>query len=266
MTRPDAPPGAGAASDFEETRLLGGRVICLQPKTGYRTAIDPVFLAAAIHAKAGERVLDVGSGTGAASLCLATRIQGVKITGLEIEPAYAALARKSAELNGLGQHITFIDGDLSAPPKLPDFREFDHVISNPPFVAAGRGRVPPDARKARATAESHVNLEDWIAFCLRMTRSRGTFTMIHRADRLQDILAATQGALGGIGVFPLWPNSQSGKDGLPGCASRVLVSGRKGVQTSMKLMRGLVLHDPDSQTYTREAQAVLNDAGALTLV
>ena len=71
--------------EYEVSRLLGGRVVCLQTKNGYRAAIDPVFLAAAIDANAGDRVLDVGSGTGAASLCLAARIPGVEITGIEIQ-------------------------------------------------------------------------------------------------------------------------------------------------------------------------------------
>lgn len=266
MKTPDTPAVASMEEDeYEETRLLSGRVICLQPKIGYRTAIDPVLLAAAVYAMPGDRVLDVGSGTGAASLCLAARIEGLNISGIEIEPAYAAIARKSAELNGMAKQITFIDGDVAAPPKLSEFREFDHVMSNPPFVEAGRGRVPPDARKARATAESHVCLADWISFCLRMTRSRGTFTMIHRADRLQDILAATHGALGDIVVFPLWPSAESKKGDTPISARRVLVAGRKGVQTPLKLSSGLVLHEPQGQVYTPEALAVLNNAGALNL-
>ena len=244
-------------SEYEETRLLDGRVVCLQPLNGYRTAIDPVFLAASIDASAGERVLDVGSGTGAASLCLASRVQGVEITGIEIQPGYADMARTSAKLSGLAEQINFITADLTELPKNREFREFDHVMTNPPYMEAGRGRVPPDKSKARATVESHVGLDLWISHCLRMTRSRGTFTIIHRADRLEHIMASITGILGHIIVYPLWPNQINSEHKEPISANRVIVSGRKGVKTPGIISSGMIIHDGDLRAYSREANSVL---------
>ena len=66
---------------WTEDKLLDGRVTFLQPRHGYRVAIDPVLLAAAVPARSGDRILDLGSGTGAASLCLAARLQDVHVTG-----------------------------------------------------------------------------------------------------------------------------------------------------------------------------------------
>lgn len=249
----------------DETRLLDGRVVCLQPKSGYRIAIDPVFLAAAIAAKPGDRVLDAGSGTGAASLCLAARVSDVKITGIEIQPEYAALARQSAHLNGRSQQPTFVDGDLAALPTTSDFREFDHVMTNPPYIENSRGRVPPDSGKARANIESHLNLKEWLSICIRATRSRGTVTIIHRADRLDHILAAMADKLGHIVVFPLWPGDPVGEDEKATRASRVLVSGRKGVNSLGELNKGMTLHRNPTGAYTKQANSILKDAKALNL-
>ena len=82
-------------------RFLDGRLTILQPKDGYRAAMDPVLLAAAIPAKAGERALELGCGAGVASLCLARRVPGLHVTGLEVQAAYADLARRNAEANGI---------------------------------------------------------------------------------------------------------------------------------------------------------------------
>ena len=251
---------------YEKTQLLNGRVVCLQSKNGYRAAIDPVFLAAAIDANAGDRVLDVGSGTGAASLCLATRVQGVKITGIEIQHEYAEMARKSADLTGVGKQINFITADLAMLPKSEDFREFDHVMTNPPYIMAGRGRVPPDNTKARATLESHVDLNQWIYHCLKMTRSRGMFTIIHRADRLEHIMSSITGVLGNIVVFPLWSGRINRGQNKSINANRIIISGRKGVKSPGVLSSGIALHTDKDGKYTCEADKILKYAQLLKIM
>ena len=250
---------------YEETQLLNGRVVCLQSKTGYRAAIDPVFLAAAIDANAGDRVLDVGSGTGAASLCLAARVQGVEITGIEIQPEYAEMARKSAGLTGVEKQINFITADLTALPTSEKFREFDHVMTNPPYIMEGKGRLPLDKTKARATLESNVALDQWIFHCLKMTRSRGIFTIIHRAERLEHIMASITGVLGNIVVFPLWPSRISRNKNKPISANRIIISGRKGVKSPGVLSSGMALHEGRDGRYTSEAYSILTHASLLKI-
>lgn len=240
-----------------EDKLLGGRVRILQPAEGYRAAIDPVLLAAAVPAAAGDRVLDVGAGTGAAALCLAARVSGVRVSGLEIDPGLAALAERSARLGGVAERVTFAAGDLLAPPEGLVAGSFDHVMANPPFIEAGRGRRPADPGKARSTVEGAAGLDDWLGFCLRMVRDKGTVTVVHRADRLDEVLAGLGGGLGGIVVLPLWPGR-----GMP--AKRVVVGGRKGARAPMRLDAGLVLHRPGGG-YTVEAEAVLRGAAGLEM-
>ena len=252
---PDGGAGTGALTD---DALLGGRVRLAQPREGHRAAIDPVLLAAAVPAKDGERVLDVGAGGGAAALCLAARLPGIRVSGIEREPDLVRLATDNARANGLDDRVEFLDGDVTAPPAGLAAGSFDHVMANPPFAEAGRGNRPPGEAKARATVEGTAKLADWAAFCTAMARPRGSVTMIHRADRLDAVLAAFGGRLGGTVVFPLWPGP-GGK-----AAKRVIVRGRKGSAAALRLLPGLVLHGPGG-AYTREAEEVLRHARALQL-
>ena len=125
--------------ELTEDAFLDGRVRLLQPIAGYRAATDPVFLAAACPARAGERVLDLGSGAGAAAFCLAARVPGVRVEGLERQPAYAALSERNAARNGVDWRVW--RGDVAAPPAELRQISFDHVITNPPFFGAEIVRV-----------------------------------------------------------------------------------------------------------------------------
>ena len=98
-----------------EDRLLGGRVTLLQPQGGLRAGHDAVLLAAAVPARAGDRVLELGCGSGAAFLCLAARVPDLTILAVEREPGLASLARQNAERNGLAGRVTVIEGDVAEP-------------------------------------------------------------------------------------------------------------------------------------------------------
>ena len=95
---------------LSDDKFIGGRLHLWQPLRGYRAATDPVFLAAACPAAAGESVLDLGCGAGAAALCLAVRVPEVVLSGLEVQPDYAMLARRNAERNGIVMDV--VEGDL----------------------------------------------------------------------------------------------------------------------------------------------------------
>jgi tRNA1(Val) A37 N6-methylase TrmN6 len=244
--------------DLTEDRLLGGRVRFGQPASGYRAAIDPVLLAAAVPAAAGDTVLDAGAGTGAASLCLAVRVPNCRIVGLEVQWALQRLASHNVMQNDLVRQVQMIAGDLDRPPPRLVGTVFDHVMTNPPHHPAATATASPSPERARASLEHQLDLADWLARCLRMLRPGGGLTLIHRADRLADALAALRGLLGDLVVFPLWPR--------PGDrpAKRILIQGRKGSRGPLRLARGLVLHDDDGR-YSAAAEAVLRHAKELVL-
>ncbi|MBK4718297.1 methyltransferase [Azospirillum sp. YIM DDC1] len=241
-----------AGSDAAFDTLLDGRVRLHQPQAGYRAAIDPVLLAAFTAAEAGERVLDVGTGTGAAALCLAVRVPGAMVVGLEKRAEAAAFARRNAALNGVDGRVSVLEGDLLAPPPGLVPGTFDRVMMNPPYLRAGAASVPPDAWKAAANVEGEAGLTDWVRFAAAMLKPRGTLTMVHRADRVDEILAALHGArFGSLTLVPLWP--KAGEE-----ARRLLLAARKGGRSPARFTAGLVLHGPDG-AYSARAQRILRD-------
>lgn len=246
-------------SERTDDTLLGGRVALSQPRTGYRVAIDAVLLAAAVVPRAGERILDAGCGTGAVGLCLLGREGAVpfEVVGLEAQPAYVALARENAERNRLGERYSIIEGDLARPPASLLASAFDQVVSNPPYLDGGAGTPSPDGATDRANRETALDLAGWIGRCLARLRPRGTLTLVQRADRLHEVLAALHGKAGDIVVLPLWP-------ALGEPARRVIVRTRKAVAGPMRLLPGLVLHGGAGK-YTAEAEAILRDAQPLAL-
>lgn len=243
---------AATDDDAPEDALLGGRVRLRQPEMGYRAAIDPVLLAAAVSPALGASVLEIGCGTGAALLCLAVRRPDLRLTGLEKLPQAAALARENLTLNSLADRAAVLEGCLLTPPAELAARAFDHVMMNPPYLAADRATPPPDPWKAAANVEGDARLVDWIAFARARLRPKGVLTLIHRAERLDEILAALAGGFGGVVTFPLWP--RAGED-----AKRVIVQATKGVKTPARLAAGLTLHD-ESGGYAAAAAAALNGA------
>jgi tRNA1(Val) A37 N6-methylase TrmN6 len=247
------------ADDLTDDHLLGGRLRFSQPARGYRVAIDPVLLAAAVPALPYQRVLDAGAGTGAASLCLAARAPECQILGLEVQRDLHRIASHNVRRNAFDRRVEMIQGDLEQPPPRLSAASFDHVMSNPPHLAAEETSLSPQRERALAHAETTMDLAGWLAACLRMLKPEGQLTLIHRADRLDELLAALLGRAGDVIVFPLWPVA----DGRP--AKRVLIQARKGARGPLRLTPGLVLHDRDG-SFSDVAEAVLRDGVALDLV
>lgn len=233
--------------------LLGGRVRFTQPATGYRAAIDPVLLAASLPC-ATRAALELGAGAGAASLCLAARCPGMSIHAVEIDPALAALARRNAADNGVADRVAVSVADIAAVG--PDaLGRFDAVFFNPPYLRGQAASPSPDPGKRRADIEAGGGLAAWIAAARRMLRARGQLRLIHRADRMHDILALLARGFGDIAVLPFWPRA-----GQP--ARRILVGARLGARGGTRLMAGLVLHGPDGG-FTPDAEAILREGAGL---
>jgi len=255
---PERPDASGRVDD-----LLGGRVHLRQPQTGYRTAIDPVFLAAAVPARAGERLLELGCGVAAAALCLLDRVerQGaerVTVTGLEIQTSLADLARLNAAANGREKGFRILRGDIKAPPPVLEPVSFDGVYFNPPYHPVVSTQASRDPSRATANQEGAGTLDDWLAAALKLLKPKGHLTLIQRADRLGEIIAGLQGRAGAIGILPLHSKPASP-------AKRILVCALKHSRAPMRLMPGMVVHRADG-SYSEGAQAVLRDGAGISLL
>ena len=236
------------SAGFSEDKFLNGRVIVRQPLTGFRSGLDAVMLAAAIPAQESDEVLELGSGAGAASLCLAKRT-GCSVIGLEIDQALAALADENAAENELPRAM-FTYGDIhDVPSQLR--RAFDHVMCNPPFHD-DEGRASPDQARALAL-QDRGSLGDWLKEGMRRVVSNGTFTTILRGDRIGEALVALGSY--GVSIFPLWPRRDAP-------AKRLIVQIVKSSRTPLAVLPGLVLHEGDGR-YTPAANMILRDGAAL---
>ena len=244
--------------DLSADGFLDGRLTIRQPRAGFRSATDAVLLAAAVPARPGDRVLELGCGAGVASLCLMWRLPGVEAHALERQPGYAALARSNAEANGL--RLSVVEGDLAAMPREVRAVDFDHVLANPPYFAARSGTAASDAGREAAQREE-TPLADWVEAGLRRLRPGGVLVMIQAADRLADLLAPLSGRAGAVRILPVAP--RAGRQ-----AGRVLVQARKGARTTLVLLAPLVLHAGerhlrDGDDLTEAARAILRSGRAL---
>jgi len=241
-----------------EPGFLGGRLVLAQPAKGYRAGVDPVLLAASVPAQAGQSVLELGCGTGAALLCLGVRVPGLALTGVELQPGYAALARQNAARNGIAARIEV--ADLRALPADLRNESFDHVIANPPYFDRRQGTAARlDDRDIAFGGETP--LSEWIDTATRRLRPRGQLSLIQRADRLPEILRALDDRLGSVVLRPI-----AGRAGR--AADRILVHAIKGGRAPFRLTAPLVLHegathDRDAEDYRPEIRAVLRDGAAL---
>jgi tRNA1(Val) A37 N6-methylase TrmN6 len=235
--------------------FLGGKLTLRQPREGYRAGPDAVFLAASIPAVAGESVLELGCGVGAASLCLNARVAGLDLTGVELQPEYAALARENAQ-----GKMDVVTADLAALPLSIRDRQFHHVMANPPYFLQKRRKKSGNVGREVAFTEE-TPLKVWIDTAAKRLRPKGLFSLVQDIERLPDVLANTLPVLGSIEVLPMAPR-------IGRRPSRFLLRARKEGRAEFMMHPVCVLHQGpvhtvDRDSYLPEIKAVLRDGAAL---
>lgn len=237
--------------------FLGGRVRLWQPLSGFRSGIDAVLLAACVPARSDQHVLDLGCGAGAAGACLKARVNGVTVTGVEIQPDYASLARR----NGID---TVVTADLTALPMDLRSQQFDHVMMNPPYFDRAQSSPGPDAGRETARArDTALSLSDWLKHGAKRLKPKGTLSIVMRAEGLADLLCGLPAPLGSTIVQPLQP--RMGRD-----ATLVLIQAIHQGRAALRLRAPLVLHEgdqhgTDGDDFTPTASALLRDAAKMQL-
>lgn len=248
------------AEEASEDAVLGGRLVLRQPLRGHRVGHDAILLAAATSAKSGDHAVDLGAGVGGAGLALARRIEGLNVTLVEVDPVLTELAAGNAQRNGLSDRVRAVRLDVES--SAADFiaaglapGSAACVLMNPPFNVAQQ--PSPDHARRLAHAATEATLERWLRTAARLLRVDGVITLIWRADRLTDVLAALGKDFGAITVLPVHPK--------PGAAAiRVLVRATKASRAPLALLPGFLLADADGKP-TAAAEAVLRKGEALSL-
>jgi tRNA1(Val) A37 N6-methylase TrmN6 len=244
-----------AAPDTIQSGFLGGRLSLVQPAKGYRAGMDAALLAAACDAGPGQRVVEAGCGVGAALLSAAARRPQSLFVGVERDPHALALCRENIAANGFGERVRAFLGEVTQKLSALDLSPFDAAMANPPFFddpSAIRGPAP--AREGAWIADG--GFAAWARFLLKAVREGGTITVIHRADRLADILALLGEGAGSFRIRPVQPFADQP-------AKRVLVRAVKTGKAPLVLLPALVLHDQSGSKHVEQAEAILTGRAAL---
>ncbi|GIT90076.1 methyltransferase [Jannaschia pagri] len=233
--------------------FLGGRLHLYQPRDGFRSGSDAVLLAAAVPAQSGQRILDLGCGAGVAMYCLAARVPDLALTGVEREADLIPLAQR----NGPAE---VVQADVFALPDEVRARQWDHVLTNPPYFVAGAGSAATNQGREAGLREGALgDLARWVRLACKRVAPKGTMTVIARADRLGDILPEVAAALGRVRVLPIAAQPDT-------TAKRVIVQGTKNARAPLALLPPLILHRGDGGPgYGAQADQILREGATLSL-
>ena len=219
--------------EFTVDRFLDGRLKITQPKSGYRAGSDAVLLASAVEAVDGQSCLELGCGVGVASFCLMTRVPGIEVCGVEIQPEYAEMAIQNARNNELDLEI--VVGDVNSLPHVIRERRFNHVFFNPPYFVSNKLTPANNAGRNIAHISQENLLADWIRIGGKRCLDKGTLTVIVHVSQFAEALREMEEKFGGIEIFTI--NSMTNSP-----ASRVILRGYKGSMAPLKLHFPLVMH------------------------
>lgn len=222
--------------------FLGQRLEILQPKKGYRAGIDALLLGSAAANFDSKNICELGSGVGVAILtCLARRNAAGNMpnmaNALEIDEYAANLLSQNASKNGFSNllEVTNIDG---LKPNSPYENKFDLVFSNPPyFDDFSKIRDPHESRHQAYVIGAP--LLNWIKAMIRLVKSNGRLLLIHRADRMYDIVDALQNRAGDIRILPIHPKTREN-------ANRVLIGAKKSSKAPTQILPPIFLRDSDN--------------------
>lgn len=172
---------------IDELQRNGYRII--QKTNGFCFGMDAVLLSGFASVKPGEKVLDLGTGTGIIPILLEAKTEGSHFTGLEIQAEMAEMASRSVALNRLEDKVSIVQGDIKEVPTLFEKASFDVVTTNPPYMNDSHG-LKTRSSQGDCRHEVLCNLEDVVRAAASALRPGGRLYMVHRPRRLIEILMA----------------------------------------------------------------------------
>jgi tRNA1Val (adenine37-N6)-methyltransferase len=227
---------------------LGGLRIIQNPRK-FCFGMDAVMLANFATVKNGDIVIDFGTGTGIIPIILAGKTKASSITGIEIQEDMVDMAKRSVAMNGIGDRVRIIAGDLKSAHSIVGEGTADLVVSNPPYINHGHGLRNPDSSKAIARHEIMCTLEDIIKSAGRVLRNGGRLAMIHRTGRMVDVLLGMREG----GIEPKRVRMVHSRERME--SNLFLVEGIKEGGRFLKVSEPLVVYDKDG-SYTREIHRI----------
>ena len=220
---------------FDELWRGGPRF--LQTEDSFKLSTDSVILSDFANTNRVRHCLDLGCGAGVLCVLLASKNPESRITGIEIQPAFADLSRVNLAENSMDGRARIITADLREIKKLITAESFDLVVSNPPYFVENSGYSAPIEHRASAREEKNCTLQDICLAAKWALRWGGTFALVHRPERLSEIFCAMTEA--GIEPKRLRMVSYSANK----APSLVLIEGKRGGKKGLKIEAPLILAD-----------------------
>lgn len=226
-----------ANEKIEDLGLKGYKII--QNKDGFCFGSDAVLLSRFVKLKKGARVLDMCTGTGIIPVLLWGMQEPSQIDAVEIVPTVSDMAKRTMELNNLSDKIIVHNADLNDAPKLFGRHVFDAVTCNPPYMNAGGGIVNPKDALAIARHEIACTLDGVVKSAAAVLKSGGKLFMVHRADRMCDVISAFR-------KYKIEPKRLSVVYPSEGkAANLILVEGALDGKPQLKLESAVFMYDRD---------------------
>ena len=245
--------------DFSKDSFLGGRIQVLQPKVGFRSSMEAVFLAASVPAKENQTILELGCGAGVVLMCLNHRIPNLSLYGVEIQKKYADLAQINLDKNS---NVMTYHCDIQNLPLEIKNKNFDHIITNPPFYKKNAG-TPSAMLDKDLSLREQLNLNEWVKISAKRLKPGGMFTIIVGTERLPDIINEAINYFGNIRVKPI--SSRINEN-----SNRVIIQMTKGVNGVFSLQSPLIVHQDkaiqkNSKCFTDDVRDILENSFALKI-
>lgn len=232
---------------IDDLQLKGLKII--QKKDDFCFGVDAVLVANFLTVRPGDRIVDLGTGTAIIPLILSAKSKAEEIIGIEIQPEMAEVSHRSVLMNNLQDKIKIINQDLKSCPDELGKGIFDCVISNPPYRQVNSGLINPRDSKAISRFEIACTLEDVTRVAANLLRSGGKFAMVHRADRIVDIIHSLRmNNLEPKRLRFVHPNINSRPN-------LILIESMKDAKPELKYMEPLYIFNPDG-SYTEEINLI----------
>ncbi len=237
-------------NDTTTDTFFNGRVEVCQSRHGYRFSIDAILLAAAVHPKPGEVVMDLGTGCGVVPILMAYRHPDTNFVGVELQEALARLAVRNVAANQMQKRVEIHHQDMRTLQPGVIESPVDWIVSNPPYRSANSGRMNPNRQRAVARHEIHLRLRDLMSVCRRFLKTGGRFAIIYPAQRMVDLFGEMRSA----GIEPKWLQSIHSRAGET--AKLAVVKGKMRGRPGLVVAAPLAIYESDGR-YTKAVEEMV---------
>lgn len=235
---------------IDDLEFKGLKII--QNEKGFCFGMDSVLLSDfAKNMKNNSTVLDLGTGTGIIPILLCGKTNLKKVVGIEIQKDVANMAKRSSQLNNLQDRFEVVNTNIIDLKNIYEKQSFDVIVTNPPYKKENTGITNENEAKLISRHEITANLEDFISISKDLLKDKGEFYMVHRPERLVDILSLMRKYKIEPKILKFVSPNKNKEPNL------ILVKGIKNANSFLKIEKNLYVYNEDGK-YTNEILKIYN--------